>query len=202
MSGVRRSPGAEPAAPAPAARGGARALTRRRLLTAIAALVVVLAAVPLLVYGVVPLFVRSTLVEPPLQPSTPAAAAPVAPAAVSPGTAPATPPPAPPAVTLSGELQRIDTVHYGSGPVTLSGPPGGQVLRFEGVAIAGAPNMFVYLSDAADGRPGHYTDLGPLKATDGSFNYPLPAGLDLGAVHSVVVWCRAFNVTVTFARLS
>jgi hypothetical protein len=70
------------------------------------------------------------------------------------------------------------------------------------VAIAGAPNMFVYLSDRSDGQPGKFTDLGPLKATDGSFNYPLPDGLDLAGVHSVVVWCRAFSVTVTYAELA
>ena len=68
--------------------------------------------------------------------------------------------------------------------------------------VAGAPNMVVYLSDRTDGQPGHFTDLGPLKATTGSFNYSIPASVDLASVHSVVVWCRAFTVTVTFADLS
>jgi len=93
-------------------------------------------------------------------------------------------------------------VHYGSGRVTISGDPDSRTLRFEGVDIAGAPNMFVYLSDRSDGQPGKFTDLGPLKATNGSFNYPVPADLDLSSVRSVVVWCRAFTVTVTWAPLS
>ena len=79
---------------------------------------------------------------------------------------------------------------------------GAEYLRFDAVSIAGAPNMFVYLSDRADGQPGNFVDLGPLKATDGSFNYQLPAGTDLAPVRSLVVWCRAFSVTVTYAVLA
>jgi len=44
--------------------------------------------------------------------------------------------------------------------------------------------------------------LGPLKATNGSFNYMVPAGVPHGSAQSVVVWCRAFSVTVTFAVLA
>jgi hypothetical protein len=76
------------------------------------------------------------------------------------------------------------------------------VLRFENVDIAGAPNMFVYLSDRTDGQPGNFIDLGPLKATNGSFNYAVPAGVTQPSSRSVVVWCRAFSVTVPFAVLA
>jgi len=79
---------------------------------------------------------------------------------------------------------------------------GSRHLRFQEVDIAGAPNMFVYLSDRDDGQPGRYTDLGPLRATSGTFNYELPADLDLSSVRSVVVWCRAFSVTVTYAPVA
>jgi hypothetical protein len=74
-------------------------------------------------------------------------------------------------------------------------------LRFEDVDIAAAPDMYVYLSDRDDGKPGTYVDLGKLKATNGSFNYAVPAEVDLSAVRSVVVWCRRFSVTVTYAVL-
>ncbi|OLC56624.1 MAG: hypothetical protein AUH85_05770 [Chloroflexi bacterium 13_1_40CM_4_68_4] len=74
-------------------------------------------------------------------------------------------------------------------------------LRFEDVDIAGAPDMYVYLSDRSDGKPGTYVDLGKLKATNGSFNYAIPAAVDLSAIRSVVVWCRQFTVTVTYAVL-
>jgi hypothetical protein len=101
-----------------------------------------------------------------------------------------------------GTLRRIDPVHYGSGRVEVRKVGEERFLRFENVEIAGAPNMFVYLSDRTDGQPGRYTDLGPLKATNGSFNYPLRDAVDLRSVGSVVVWCRAFNVTVTYAPLT
>jgi hypothetical protein len=74
-------------------------------------------------------------------------------------------------------------------------------VRFENVDIAGAPDMYVYLSDRADGRPGTFVDLGKLTATNGSFNHEISVGADLSGVKSVVIWCRAFNVTVTYAVL-
>ena len=74
-------------------------------------------------------------------------------------------------------------------------------MRFENVEIAGAPDTYVYLSDRSDGKPGTYVDLGKLKATNGSFNYAIAPDVDLAAVRSVVVWCRRFNVTITYAEL-
>ena len=164
----------------------------RRLLLAAAGVAVLAALVPVVAFGIVPLFVKSTIVEPP---------PPTATAATQSSGALAAPTPTP-ARSLSGELRRIDPVHYGSGRVTISGDAGSRTLRFEGVDIAGAPNMFVYLSDGSDGQPGRFTDLGPLKATNGSFNYAVPASVDLETVHAVVVWCRAFSVTVTYAPLA
>ena len=148
-----------------------------------------LAAVPTVAFVVVPLFVRSTLHE----------AAPAAQATAAPSAA-ATPAPAPDPL-LTCELRRLDPVHYGTGRVTISDAGGSRYLLFENVEIAGAPNMFVYLSDRADGQPGTFTDLGPLKATSGSFNYELRTDLDLQGVRSVVVWCKAFSVPVTYAPL-
>ncbi len=43
--------------------------------------------------------------------------------------------------------------------------------------------------------------LGPLKATNGSFNYEIPAAADLASSKSVVAWCRAFSVLTTWADL-
>ena len=154
---------------------------------AVTALVVIL-MIPIVAFGIVPLFVRSTLNEPPMVLS------PVAPpASVSQEQGSPTPD-----VRFAGDLRRIDLVHYGSGRVTLADG----VLRFENVDIAGAPNMYVYLSNRIDGQPGNFIDLGPLKANHGSFNYMVPAGAAHGSAQSVVVWCGAFSVTVTFAVLA
>ena len=167
---------------------------RHPRLAALAALVVVAAvAVPLVAYVVVPIFVRSTLVEalPTLAPGADASA----PAASDVSSSP-------PAPTLArGDLVRITVADYGSGVVRVVQVGADRFLRFEDVDIAAAPDMYVYLSDRDDGKPGTYVDLGKLKATNGSFNYAVPAEVDLSAVRSVVVWCRRFSVTVTYAIL-
>ncbi len=154
----------------------------------IIAAVVLLGAigVPLVAFVIVPQFVRSTLVE-----DLPTASG----APSRSGTAGAT------ASLLSGELVRINVADYGTGTVRIVKIGDGHVLRFDSVDIAGAPDTYVYLSDRTDGSPGTFTDLGRLKATNGSFNSPIPAGTDIGAVRSVVVWCRQFTVTITYAVL-
>jgi hypothetical protein len=151
------------------------AVTRHPLRSAVIAFVLIAAAVPLAAFVIVPSLVRSTLLE-----DLPAA-----------GRAAET--------VRQGELVRINAVDYGSGVVRIVKIGDERVLRFESVDIAGAPDMYVYLSDRTDGQPGTFVDLGKLKATNGSFNYAIPANVDLAAVRSVVVWCRQFSVTVTYA---
>ena len=106
-------------------------------------------------------------------------------------------------VIARGELHRVDDLHNGRGTVTLMRVVVTAFVRFEDVAITNAPDVHVYLSRETGGR---WTDasslyLGPLKATNGSFNYELPAGTDWSAYRSVVVWCRMFSVLVTWADL-
>jgi hypothetical protein len=168
------------------------ALRRHPTLTALAALLVAGAlAVPIVAYVIVPAFVKSTLVEALPTVSEPAATG---------GTAS----PASPGVetVAKGELVRISAVDYGSGSVRIVKVGDERYVRFEDVDIAGAPDMYVYLSDRADGKPGTYVDLGKLKATNGSFNHAIPASADLAGVRSVVVWCRQFSVTVTYAVMA
>ena len=44
--------------------------------------------------------------------------------------------------------------------------------------------------------------LGELKATDGAFNYEIPAGVTLEQMRSAVVWCDAFAVLFGSAPLN
>jgi hypothetical protein len=139
-----------------------------------------------------PLFIRTTLVEP-LPTAAPASAAPSA----------AFVPPAEPTTVAAGDLGRVDALHNGTGRVSLVRTGQLTVLRFDDVAITNAPDVHVYLSRETGGK---WTDatsvyLGPLKATNGSFNYAVPAEADLGSIRSVVVWCRQFSVLVTWADL-
>lgn len=152
-----------------------------------------------------PLFVRTTLNEelptfmppatqPPLATTRPIGSAP-----------PVTVPQAEPQLVIlaTGQLQFVDSLHNGKGPVTIVRVGEQRVLRFQDVAITNAPDVHVYLSREAGGKWSEATSLylGPLKATNGSFNYDIPASADLSRYRSVVVWCRAFAVLVTWADL-
>jgi hypothetical protein len=181
--------------------------SRHKVAVAIAAaVVVVLLAVPLTAYVIVPLFVRSTVVE-----TAPGAAASPVPGFTASGLGilGGTPTPDvsgskpnPTLVAASGSLRRINPVDFGSGKVLILQVGSQRFLRFEKVEIAAAPNMHAYLSNQIDGSPGNFTDLGPLKATSGSFNYEIPAGIELTNVKSVVAWCLQFKTTVTYAVLA
>ena len=122
--------------------------------------------------------------------SAPAAAAPAAPAS--------------PRVLKCGTLRYVDSLHNGTGEVRIVESAGERILRFESVAISNAPDVQIYVSTDTGGRyvPANTTHLGALKATNGSFGYDLPQVLDVAAVRSVVVWCRAFNVLVSWADLT
>jgi hypothetical protein len=108
-----------------------------------------------------------------------------------------------PRVIASGELGYVDAIHNGRGPVRIVDLAGQSFVRFEDVAITNAPDVHVYLSPETGGKWEEGTSfyLGPLKATNGSFNYELPANTDVSRYRSVVVWCRAFRVLITWADL-
>lgn len=106
-------------------------------------------------------------------------------------------------VLATGELGFVDSVHNGTGPVRIVALGIQRVVRFEGVTIQNGPDLHVYLSPDTGGRYAANTSLylGPLSATNGSFNYEIPANVDLAKYRSVVVWCRAFSVLFTWADL-
>src|SRR5713101_1834468 len=131
-------------------------------------------AIPVAAYVIVPALVKSTLTE-----SLPVASAPAAGSLSAPAAGSLSAPAAPAQVLAQGELRRLNAVDFGRGKVLVADVNGTRYLRFESVNIAGAPDLYVYLSDRTDGQPGSFTNLGKLKATDGSFNYPIPANLDL-----------------------
>lgn len=107
-------------------------------------------------------------------------------------------------VLLSGELGYVDAIHNGKGPVRIVEVAGQHFLRFEDVMLTNAPDVHVYLSRETGGRWDEVTSLyvGALKATNGSFNYELTAATDVATYRSVVVWCRAFRVLISWADLT
>jgi electron transfer DM13 len=108
-----------------------------------------------------------------------------------------------PRVLASGELGYVDAIHNGRGPVRIVEVGVQRFVRFEDVMVTNAPDVHVYLSRETGGKWTEATSLylGALRATNGSFNYELPAATDLSGYRSVVVWCRAFSVLITWADL-
>jgi hypothetical protein len=109
-----------------------------------------------------------------------------------------------PRVLAMGQLGYVDAIHNGKGPVRIVEVGGQRFVRFEDVAITNAPDIHVYLSREVGGKWTEATSLylGPLKATNGSFNYDVPANAELATYKSVVVWCRVFSVLITWADLT
>jgi hypothetical protein len=94
-----------------------------------------------------------------------------------------------------GEFHGADEFHFGSGQALLiETEPGIYVLRFENFSVQNGPDLFVYLSPSAEGYADGAIKLGGLKATDGAFNYEIPAGTDISQFQSAIVWCDAFAV--------
>jgi hypothetical protein len=123
---------------------------------------------------------------------------------------PPTPTPEPPTATpfvpyvaRSGQFSGADDFHFGSGTALLiETAPGVFTLRFEEFSVRNGPDLHVYLSTAPDGLGDGSLDLGSLKATDGSFNYEIPPGVDVSVYSSVLVWCEPFAVLFAIAPLA
>jgi hypothetical protein len=143
-----------------------------------------------------PLFIRTTVNE---ALPTPAASA----AGATSSSPPGAPTTAGPVTLAKGELGYVDAIHNGTGNVLLVRTGDAIVVRFENVAITNAPDVHVYLSRETGGKWTEATSvyLGPLKATNGSFNYALSPEANISLSKSVVVWCRQFSVLITWADL-
>jgi len=190
-------------------RGWFAAARRHPGRAAVVAAIVLAVGLPAAWYLGSPLIIRTALDEPlPLAaaslPPTAAPSEPVSPVITSPPTASASPAIAPPTSSpmRTGTFEGADEFHFGSGTARLlEASPGTWVVRFEEFSVRNGPDLHVYLSPKADGYAKAAIELGTLKATDGSFNYEVPAGTDVNAMRSVVVWCKQFAVLFAVAEL-
>jgi hypothetical protein len=109
-----------------------------------------------------------------------------------------------PAVTETrGEFTGTDDFHFGRGTARLIvAADGTATLRLEHFVVRNGPDLFVYLSPKKDRYTAGAIELGRLKADRGSFNYRVPAGTDLSAVKSAVIWCKQFSFQFALAPLS
>ena len=181
----------------------ARRHPRATTAVVVAALVV---GAPIAWYLGSPLFLSTTLDEPPpvaAAEPTPAPSAPPpsrqppgspASSAVPPPPPSPTPTPAPQLVERSGAFHGSDDFHFGRGTARLlETEPGTFVVRLEDFAVRNGPDLYVYLSPSADGYARGAIELGRLKADRGNQNYAVPAGVDATSVRSVVIWCKQFS---------
>lgn len=110
-------------------------------------------------------------------------------------------------VLLTGQLNVIDSAHYGSGTVSIIEEENGSLnLYFINVNIAIGPDLLVYLSSKGSfggtgDSPGSYYDLGSLAFNEGNFVMKIPQEVIIADYHSVLIWCEPFSVVFTWAFL-
>ncbi|WP_033437848.1 DM13 domain-containing protein [Saccharothrix sp. NRRL B-16314] len=102
-----------------------------------------------------------------------------------------------PVALATGPFRSLD--YTTSGSATLVRTPDGKLaVQFEALDTTDGPDLHVYLSDKPADSPeaafdSGFTNLGKLKANRGNQVYEVPAGIDLTAVRSVVIWCERFS---------
>src|SRR5215470_6379038 len=108
-------------------------------------------------------------------------------------------------VVRSGRFRSLEHATTGRA-IVLRRLAGGLVLRLERLSTSNGPDLRVYLSRVPASSDLHayrtgFIDLGALKGNRGSQNYAIPAGTDLSAFNSAVIWCRRFAVGFGVAPL-
>jgi hypothetical protein len=109
-------------------------------------------------------------------------------------------------VVRSGSFRSLEHATTGKA-IVLRQPGGSLILRLEHLSTSNGPDLRVYLSRVPASGELHayrtrFIDLGALKGNRGSQNYAIPAGTDLSAFKSAVIWCRRFVVGFGVAPLS
>jgi hypothetical protein len=111
-----------------------------------------------------------------------------------------------PQVLRSGSFRSLEHATTGKA-IVLRRPAGSLILRLEHLSTSNGPDLRVYLSRVPASSDLHayrtgFIDLGALKGNRGSQNYAIPAGTDMAAFKSAVIWCRRFVVGFGVAPLS
>jgi hypothetical protein len=85
-------------------------------------------------------------------------------------------------------------------------PTGTHSVQFASLDTSDGPDLYVYLSPHASGSSEKtfgqgFTSLGKLKGNRGDQVYEIPAGVDVSAIRSVVIWCQRFSAGFAVAPL-
>ena len=113
-----------------------------------------------------------------------------------------------PTAVKTGAFRDADSFHKGEGTATVYMVGEDQhVLRLEKFRVTNGPDLRVLLvnhpdpQNRDDVQAGGYIEVGSLKGNIGNQNYEIPAGTDISAASSVVIYCRPFHVVFSVAPL-
>ena len=109
---------------------------------------------------------------------------------------------------LTGAFRDADRAHSGQGTATVVLlPDGTHEVQFTDFAVTNGPDLEVWLSahpdpaSSSDVTDNAWLALGQLRGNVGDQAYAIPAGTDLSAYRSVVIWCERFGVLFSPAAL-
>ena len=103
--------------------------------------------------------------------------------------------------SLTRDLKGSDFAHWGEGTISLTE---NQIIH-EGKLAPGPDYMVYLLPEFAEDDAGfealkdQSVKIGPVKSFSG-FILDIPAGVDVSAYNTVLVWCEAFGVFITSAK--
>lgn len=100
--------------------------------------------------------------------------------------------------TIVSRANMVAGAHDVSGQALIVKAGDANFLRFENLKTINGPDLRIYLSSALNNSD--IVDLGDIRATEGSVNYPIPAGTDLSKYKNALIWCRAFGVLFSYAK--
>lgn len=100
--------------------------------------------------------------------------------------------------TIVNRANMVAGAHDVSGQALIVKSGDENFLRFENLKTINGPDLRIYLSSALNNSD--IVDLGDIRATEGSVNYPIPAGTDLSKYKNAMIWCRAFGVLFSYAK--
>ena len=103
---------------------------------------------------------------------------------------------------ISSTFKGADFLHNAEGTATIiTREDDSQTLQFgDDFKSTPGPDVYVYL--ATDDRASEFVSLGKIQYNDGSQEYNIPVGTDLGKYDKVLIWCQAFGVLFGTAELS
>ena len=103
------------------------------------------------------------------------------------------------APVILAQAPMIASAHDVDGAALLVETSGQKIVRFENLKTINGPDLRIYLSAGLNADD--FVDLGPIRATHGNVNYPIPEGTDTTKYRHVLIWCRAFSVLFSYATL-